>query len=489
MATTLEPILADLTPEQVFLSLKDRPGCVWFDSARADERFGRYSFLTAEPFLVFAARGNCWTLRGRDSEEHGTGDAFAILQQLLARYSSGASTDTPFPLSGAFGYFGYDLKNQVETLPHRAVEDVGLPDGWFGFYDWLYVFDHVAEHVYRVGICPEGNAGGASVRRRDPREPLSRQSRRTQAPPTFSSALTSNFSRHGYERAVRRAKEYIAAGDIYQVNLSQRFHARTPVSASELYLTLRETNPAPFAAYLDIGEAQILSSSPERFLRLSGRHVQTRPIKGTCPRTGDEAKDQVAARELMMSAKDQAELVMITDLERNDLGRVCEFGSVRVPELVRLEEYATVFHLVSTVEGRLREGISHVEAVRACFPGGSITGAPKIRAMEIIDELEPHARGVYTGAIGYFGFNGESDFNIAIRTMVHKQNNVWFHAGGGIVADSDPSSEYAETLAKARGMIEALEQHSRASVKRGTQVPTNANPRFTETRLHPTENG
>lgn len=484
MATTLEPILADLTPEQAFLSLKDRPGCVWLDSARTDERFGRYSFLTAEPFLVFAARGNRWTLRGRDSEEHGTGDAFAKLQELLARYSSEAGTDTPFPLGGAFGYFGYDLKNQVETLPHRTVEDVGLPDGWFGFYDWLYVFDHVAEHVYRVGICPEGNVGGTSARR-----PSGHGVRRTEAAPTFSHALTSNFTRREYEAAIRRAKDYIAAGDMYQVNLSQRFHARTPVAPVDLYLALRETNAAPFAAYLDIGEAQILSSSPERFLRLSGRHVQTRPIKGTRPRTGDEAKDQVAARELMMSAKDQAELVMITDLERNDLGRVCEFGSVRVPELVRLEEYATVFHLVSTVEGRLREGISHAEAVRACFPGGSITGAPKIRAMEIIDELEPHARGVYTGAIGYFGFNGESDFNIAIRTMVHKQNNVWFHAGGGIVADSDPASEYEETLAKARGMIEALDHCRRASVKHEASGAAKKDPRPTKAPLPQTENG
>jgi para-aminobenzoate synthetase component 1 len=280
--------------------------------------------------------------------------------------------------------------------------------------------------------------------------------------------VESNLARPDYLRCVERAKDYIAAGDIYQVNLSQRFHARTDVTAADLYLVLRETNPAPLAAYLDIGEAQILSSSPERFLRMSGRHVQTRPIKGTRPRTGDEAKDQVAARELMMSAKDQAELVMITDLERNDLGRVCEFGSVRVPELVRLEEYATVFHLVSTVEGRLRQNISHVEALRACFPGGSITGAPKIRAMEIIDELEPHARGIYTGAIGYFGFNGESDFNIAIRTMIQKGRDLYFHAGSGIVADSDPAGEFDETLAKARGMIEALRvatQHSALSTR------------------------
>ncbi len=467
MTARIEPIHTEHTAEQLFLSLKDRPGCVWLDSARVDERYGRYSFLTAEPFMIFSSRGDQWTMRSREREragagnplayargyeQRGHGDPFTKLAALLAQHTSLHRADTPFPLGGAFGYFGYDLKNHIERLPSRAQDDLGLPDCWFGFYDSLVVFDHVAERMYQVSNREETNVGGAAARR-PALDILTGPGRRAEAPPTLA---RSNFTRPDYLHAVARAKDYIAAGDIYQVNLSQRFHARTSLPASDLYLRLRETNPGPFAAYLDIGEAQILSSSPERFLRLSGRYIQTRPIKGTRPRTGNEATDEVAARELMMSAKDQAELVMITDLERNDLGRVCEFGSVRVPELVRLEEYATVFHLVSTVEGRLRDGISHVEAVRACFPGGSITGAPKIRAMEIIDELEPHARGVYTGAIGYFGFNGESDFNIAIRTMIQKSDDVYFHAGGGIVADSDPAAEYDETLAKARGMIEAL---------------------------------
>jgi len=448
VTATLLPIQAEITPEQVFRSLKDHRHCVWLDSARMGERFGRYSFLTAEPFQVFSTRGDRWTVEGIDgSKEEGNCDPFTKLAELLAQHTSTHRADSPFPVGGAFGYFGYDLKNQIEKLPSHADDDVALPDCWFGFYDWLIVFDHVSDRIFAVG----NQASSQSVFC-DSRSAITQSS-----VPSPQSLITSNFTRSDFLNAVQRAKDYIAAGDIYQVNLSQRFHAQTAGSAADLYLSLRETNAAPFASYLDIGEAQILSSSPERFLRLSGRHVQTRPIKGTRPRTGDEATDQVAARELMMSAKDQAELVMITDLERNDIGRVCEFGSVHVPELVRLEEYATVFHLVSTVEGRLREGISHVDAVRACFPGGSITGAPKIRAMEIIDELEPHARGVYTGAIGYFGFNGESDFNIAIRTMIQKQNNVYFHAGGGIVADSDPAAEYDETLAKARGMMEALE--------------------------------
>jgi para-aminobenzoate synthetase component 1 len=268
--------------------------------------------------------------------------------------------------------------------------------------------------------------------------------------------LESNLTREEYERAVGRILDYIAAGDVYQINFSQRFRARTAAEPAWLYHALRTANPAPFAAYLDCGTGQILSSSPERFLQIRGRRIQTRPIKGTRPRTGNEQADQKAARELMMSAKDQAELLMITDLERNDLGRVCEFGSVHVPELVTLESYATVLHLVSTVEGRLAGGVTAVDAIRACFPGGSITGAPKIRAMEIIDELEPSARGVYTGAIGYLGFNGVADFNIAIRTMLHRDGVVHFHAGGGIVADSEPALEYEETLHKARGMRQAL---------------------------------
>jgi len=235
------------------------------------------------------------------------------------------------------------------------------------------------------------------------------------------------------------------------VNLWLRFQCEIAASPPEVYLALRAANPAPYCAYLDIGDAQILSSSPECFLKINDRHVVTRPIKGTRRRSADPA-------ELLASPKDNAELLMITDLERNDLGRVCEYGSVRVAELKRVETFATVHHLVATVEGTLRRDVSHVDCVRACFPGGSITGAPKIRAMQIIDEIEPHARGVYTGAIGYFGPNGESHFNIAIRTVVQQGTRLTFHAGGGIVADSEPDAEYDETLAKAQGIFNALDQ-------------------------------
>ncbi len=252
---------------------------------------------------------------------------------------------------------------------------------------------------------------------------------------------------------VRRAKEFIAAGDIYQVCLSHPFFAPPSRRAWDFHEALRKCSPAPYSAYLDNGDAQIVSASPECFLQMAGRQILTRPIKGTRPRNADPQSDRLSSEELQASAKEAAELVMITDLERNDLGQVCEYGSVRVPELLLLEAYEQVFHLVSTVEGRLRDGVSHVEALRACFPGGSISGAPKKRAMEIIAELEPFPRGLYTGAIGYFGFNGESRFSMAIRTAVFEKERTHFHVGAGIVADSNEESEWHETWHKAAGLL------------------------------------
>lgn len=279
-----------------------------------------------------------------------------------------------------------------------------------------------------------------------------------------SAEWRSNFSREEFESIVRRAQEYIAAGDIYQVNLAQRFAAPMRVNPYVLFEQLLWRSPAPGGAFLDTGERQILSSSPELFIRLRGRHITTRPIKGTRPRSRDPLRDEQLAYELMTDPKELAELVMITDLERNDLGRVCEFGSVTVSELIKLERYAQVFHLVSTVEGMLRPEIGPVAAVRECFPGGSISGAPKKRACEIIRELEPCARGIYTGAIGYFGFNGDAAFSIAIRTLIQERHELHFHVGGGITADSIPAREYEETLHKAAGMRLALEEYGRQSV-------------------------
>ena len=276
-----------------------------------------------------------------------------------------------------------------------------------------------------------------------------------------ASSLTSTFTRADFIARVEHVQRYIRAGDIYQVNLAQRLSAPTHFSGWELFERLLEVSPAPFAAFLDCGEFQVASSSPELFLRLSGPHITTRPIKGTRPRSADPTRDAQFTYELQTSAKEMAELVMITDLLRNDLGRVCEYGSVQVPELVRLERYPQVQHLVSTVEGRLRADVTHLAAFASCFPGGSITGAPKFRAMEIIDELEPVTRGPYCGCHGYLGFNRESQLSITIRTAVRQADRTHFHVGAGIVADSVPAAEYEETLAKARGFLSAMASPAR----------------------------
>ncbi len=268
--------------------------------------------------------------------------------------------------------------------------------------------------------------------------------------------LRSNFTHQGYLRAVEAVREYIASGDIFQVNLSQRFEGDLPLPPYEIYQHLRNINPAPFAAYLDFDEVIVLSASPERFLKVEGDRVETRPMKGTRPRGSSVAEDEALARELQSSTKDKAENVMIVDLERNDLGRVCRFGTVKVRELWTLEKYATVFQLTSCVEGRLSHDKNRIDLLKACFPGGSITGAPKVRAMEIIDELEPTRRGIYTGSIGYLSFNGAMDLNIAIRTILVKNGKVYFQVGGGIIYDSEPEAEYRETLDKAKALFQAL---------------------------------
>ena len=422
-------------PRELFAEYAQRPHCVWLDSARGEG----ISILAAAPSKVISTDTDPFT---------------TLAEELAAR---NLASKHSFPVGAAIGYFGYALKNFIEKLPANAVEDLGLPHCWFGFYDNLLVFDHATRQLFEVGRDRRERCIVDETHGR-PGQPSLRDAAASSGGNPSLPRLSSNFTHPSYRAAILRAKEYIAAGDIYQVNLSQRFQCNVDASPSELYLALRESSPAPYGAYLDIGEAQILSTSPESFLNIRGRQVITRPIKGTRPRGATPESDRRIAAELLASPKDNAELVMITDLERNDLGRVCEFGSVHVSELVRLETYATVHHLVSTVEGTLRNGVSHVDCVRACFPGGSITGAPKIRAMEIIDELEPHARGVYTGAIGFLGFNGVSHLNIAIRTVVRQGARLTFHAGGGIVADSEPDAEYDETFAKARGILNAIEQ-------------------------------
>ncbi len=404
-APAFRPIDLALAPGEAAAALRHLPGLVFFDSAGNLSRPQALSIIAARP----------------DRELVGTIEEPGELKEEL-RKRSVTRTDCGFPLGAACGWLAYDGTFR------------------FGFYEDLLVYNHATAQWFEVGSL------------RDDLQPAQ-----------FSSAeidtrWKSNFSRDEFVERVRIAQDYIASGDIYQVNLSQQFHALLSRGASlfSLYDRLRAVSPAPMAAYLQQGEREILSSSPETFLRMHGRVIETRPIKGTRPRFADPELDSRSAFELQTSEKEIAELVMITDLERNDLGRVCEFGSVKVTEMLKHERLEQVHHLVSTVTGQLREGLDQVDVLQSCFPGGSITGAPKKRAMEVIAELETVPRGLYTGVIGYLGFNGESQFNIAIRTMDRKGQCLTYGVGAGIVADSDPEMEYEETLQKAEGIRLAL---------------------------------
>ena len=435
------------------------------------DKLGRYSFLATDPFLVVKSKGNSIWIMKKNRMENKKGNPFKVLREILNTLDIGPiPSDFPPFLGGGIGYLSYDLCHFIEKVPATARDDINAPDFFIAFYDRVLIIDHLLDKNFVAAILLPDDV--ISPRRKleklkqilleDP-DPLAKSAADLASgkeAPVKVPQIKSNFTRVRYLKAVEKAKEYIAAGDIYQVNLSQRLQTNLDIPPFKLYKRLRSINPAPFAAYLNFGEVVVASSSPERFLKVVGKKVQTRPIKGTRPRGKNKKEDEILARELLNSEKDRAELIMIVDLERNDLGKVCRYGSVKVKELVELEAYPTVFHTVSTVEGELFEDKDRIDLLKATFPGGSITGAPKIRAMEIIDELEPTKRSVYTGALGYFGFNGTMDLNIVIRTFLIKENRAYFQVGGGIVADSDPEKEYQETLDKARALIQSLYKDS-----------------------------
>ncbi|MEW5954503.1 MAG: aminodeoxychorismate synthase component I [Bacillota bacterium] len=450
--------------EELFARFRNRPHSFFLDTGMRVPGLGRHSFMGADPFLVMQSRGGWVELSGGGREETLRAHPLAMLKQLLAQYQLPYQANgLPFN-AGAVGYFSYDLGRQLEVLPEMAADDLGLADCCLGFYDLVLAFDQNSGDLYLISTgLPEKDGARALKRaRRRLREveeliagPAPEYS--LFVPPARQAPPQCHFDQASYCRVVRRAIDYIAAGDIFQVNLSQRFSVAQREDAWAICRRLRKINPAPLASFLSFDDVEVVSASPERFLRVNRGMVETCPIKGTRPRGHNREEDLRLRRELWNSEKDRAELVMIVDLERNDLGRVCRVGSVKVPELYRLEEYPTVFHLVSTVVGELGEGKDVVDLLGACFPGGSITGAPKVRAMEIIEELEPVRRGIYTGSIGYLGFDGEADLNIVIRTLVVKNGRIYFQVGGGITADSDPLAEYLETLDKARALVRALE--------------------------------
>jgi para-aminobenzoate synthetase component 1 len=455
-------------PEILAAAFQGEPGLMLLHSALREDSSARYSFLVARPMLAFRSFGSRCLVNDGESDQLMFGNPWQILGALLARFELADQPDCPFPLGGCFGYWGYGLKNFCEPrLNRRSADDLELPECCVGFYPSLMVVDHHLQKSWLVatGLRPDGSSDAAMARQQADvwRQRLAGAGHSTgeHVIPPAATQVHSSMSRASFIAAVQTAQRYIRSGDIYQVNLSHRLSARLPAPLTPwgFHQRLTAISPAPFAAWMDGGDFQVSASSPELFLRLCGNRVVTRPIKGTRPRGENPTQDAQLMYELQTSPKEMAELVMITDLLRNDLGRVCEFGSVQVPDLARLERFAQVQHLVSTVEGQLRPELTHLDALAACFPGGSITGAPKIRAMEIIDELEPVARGLYTGCLGYLGFNRESQLNMIIRTAVCHQNQIHFSVGAGIVADSDPAAEYAETLAKAGGFLSALQFH------------------------------
>ena len=460
---------------------RDLPFLIFLDSAAASDRLGRYSFLSGDPAVVVRSKGEVterWT-GAAGTWERVAGDPLEYARATLLRdHAAPAIPDLPPFQGGAAGYIGYDWGTRLERVAPPQFDDLAIPDCMLGWYDWVIAWDHELGRAWLIstGLPETGPARSrraaerlASIRallggeRRTPPPPSRPSAHRTAttpAPPLhpFAGGIRSTFTRSAYCDAVRRVIDYLYAGDIFQANLSHRLQSRLAEPPFDLYRRLRTHNPAPFSAYLDFGELVVASSSPERFLRVSPRTrvVEARPIKGTRPRGRDPEDDAALRQELSASEKDRAEHVMIVDVLRNDLSRVCRPGSVRVPELFALEQYATVHHLVSTVVGELAQDRDVVDLLRAAFPGGSITGAPKIRAMQIIAELEPTARGVYCGSIGYLSVTGAMDTSIAIRTCLVLGEDVYFQVGGGIVADSDPEQEYNETLDKARGLIAAL---------------------------------
>ena len=449
----------DLPPDRLAATIGAWPEPAILASGSGFGDAGRWTILAAYPRLVFEAVGDRWSIRNDDGSFETGGDPLAALATLACRFRLGDVGASPDPddcpfQGGLIGFLGYDLAPLIERLPRKAARDSKLPDARMALYDTAVVVDHEKDEAFLFAWDLTDEGRDATERRaRFWRRALRRAGDALRAPGASSlGPLSGNFSREGYLLAVGRVLDYIAAGDVFQINLSQRFTATGRVDPLELFLRLQQESPAPFSAFLRWRNLAVVSASPELFYQTRGDLVITRPIKGTRPRGATPEADKALASELAASVKDRAELTMIVDLERNDLGRVCRFGSVRVVDPLVLESYAQVHHLVATVEGRLRAPIGPVDVIRAVFPGGSITGAPKIRAMEIIDELEPTRRSLYTGAIGYLGRGGASGFNIAIRTVLVEGDRVSYQVGGGVVSDSDPESEYEETMHKGRGL-------------------------------------
>ena len=478
------------TPVSAFLKLRQPAGCFLLESAEQGLRLGRYSFMGVQAWESVRLHQGTVTVRrgGVDTQyelaEHG-GDPFAFMERHLSRYRGPALAEMPPFVGGAVGYFGYDCVRHVERLPAAPPDDLGLPDMAFLLTDVVVVFDHLRHTITLLTniFCDEEpdleaaysdavtRLSGVKARLRAPIPPpkwsIDRGrtavagARGASTEGGTQTGVRSGFERARFLSAVERIREYIYAGDAFQVVLSQRFERPVDVSGFSIYRGLRAVNPSPYMYYMAFRDFEVIGSSPEPLVTVSGRRAETRPIAGTRPRGASPAEDAALAEEMLADEKERAEHLMLVDLGRNDLGRVCRPGTVKTAEFMAVERYSHVMHLVSSVAGELDEGVDATDALRAVFPAGTVSGAPKVRAMEIIDELEPTRRGPYAGAIGYMSYSGDLDSCIYIRTILVRAGRAYVQAGAGIVADSDPEKEFAETENKARAMLKAIELAAR----------------------------
>jgi anthranilate synthase component I len=464
-------IAADLeTPVSAFLKVARDDYAFLLESVRGGEKWGRYTFLGSEPSMVIRARKNRMDIirPGRGVEVRSVTNAFEELRAEVKRLRAPELPALPRFFGGAVGFLAYDIVRCFEKIPETAHDDLGVPDLYLMFTDTVLCFDNVRQTLKIIANVPVEEFATTRLAYESARVKIDNIIERLKTPASIprlegttaianDATITSNQTREGYMAMVNAAKEYVAAGDIIQVVPSQRFEAPLTAHPFNIYRSLRTINPSPYMFYLRLGDLTLVGASPEVMVRVEGRDITLRPIAGTRPRGMTEADDKKMEDELLADPKERAEHVMLVDLGRNDVGRVSEIGSVKVTELMVVERYSHVMHIVSNVVGKLRDGLDAFDAFAATFPQGTVSGAPKIRAMEIIDELETVRRGVYAGAVGYFSFTGNTDTAIALRTLLIKNNRVYIQAGGGVVADSDPGAEYEESVNKARAMVRALQ--------------------------------
>ena len=471
-----EVLSADLlTPVSAYLRIAQGARYSFLlESIEGGEKIARYTFAGAHPEEVFRFNAGACVMESPDRIVWEERDPVSFLRERIEHFKPVRVPGLPSLVAGAIGYFSYDMVRLIERLPKRLRDEIGLYDAMLAFYHGLIAFDHVQHRLWIVRNVFTGGPGGTLRSRYNDAVGEIRHTRKLLEQPVAAERprkesrgkssklrVTSNFRRPEYLAAVRKAKQYIRAGDIFQVVLSQRFSAKTKAQPFEIYRELRALNPSPYLFFLQMNDVAIVGSSPEMLVKVQGRDVFYRPIAGTLPRGKDEAEDQHLEKQLLASEKERAEHIMLVDLGRNDLGRVCEYGSVKVEQLMTVERFSHVMHIVSSLRGRLREDVDCFDALMACFPAGTVSGAPKVRAMEIIEELERTRRGIYAGGVLYMDFAGNLDSCIALRTMVVKNGVAHVQAGGGIVADSTPEGEYQETVNKSRALLTALESAHR----------------------------